>query len=200
MKEQVGGLKDVAFLLNLSVERIYQLAKAGTVIKLSNDKYDMIKSNHGYIRYLSQLAGQGGETLTAARTRETTIKADILQAQLEKIQGSVVDIGIALEIWQGVLGAFKSKIFSASVRMRSIIENIKTKEDKSDAIKFLKQLHDEALNELSEIEAADYRSDAESTPDSEAAPEHDDKPVGGRKKAVKPRKLKRVRKVADKQG
>lgn len=188
-------------LWGITMRRVQELGAQGVIPKKDRGRYVLGPACLAYSEYqrMNPSGGKGFD-LTDQRTRLTRFQADNEEMESAKMKGSLVDKEFALEIWQGLLGAFKSKIGSATARMRPIINNIKTKQDKREANEFLSTLHREALDELSGIQAADYRSDQESTDSGEASSEHDDEPVGRRKKAVKPGVNRRVRKVPDKKG
>lgn len=190
----------LATFMGLVVRTIERLALEGTIPKKGRGRYPLQSCVRAYLNFLTKL-GEGTDlSLTDERKRETRLKADILEMESAKMKGGLVDKGLAVEIWQNLFGAFKAKLGSATARMRSIINNIKTKEDKREANEFLSTLHREALDELSGIQEADYTGD-EGSPDSDkAASGDDDKPVGRRKKAAKPRVKRRVRKVPNKKG
>lgn len=199
MAETVDSAYLARFLMMTS-RNVEKLAREEIIPREGRGKYDFVKCCQAYIKYLRHL-GEGTDlSLTDERTRETRLKADILEMESAKLKGELVDKAVAVEVWQGLLGAFKSKLSSATVKMRPIINNIKTKTDKTEANEFLSTLHREALDELSGIQAADYTGDIGVLDDTETPAGHDDKRVGRRKKGSKSGINRRVRKVANKKG
>lgn len=196
----IGSLQETCTVLNLTPQRVNQLVKNGTLPRISRGKYDVILVNHAYIRYLQNIAGQGGKSLSEERTRLTRVQADHEELKLLKAKGVLIHTDTALEIWGLVISAFKSKIESVAIRLNPIIDNIKTKADKTEVKEEIETLHKEALHELSNIKSADYADDRQDGETGEAPAKSNDKRVGGRKKVSKPRVVKRARKVANKKG
>lgn len=194
----IGSLEETSLVLNLTKQRVNQLVKAGTLPRIARGKYDVVAVNHAYIRYLQNIGSQGDKSLSGERTRLTRLQADHEELKLQKERGVLIHTDKALEVWGLILSAFKSKIEAVAIKLNPIIDNIKTKDDKTEAKEEIETLHKEALHELSSINSADYSDDQQSPEPGEAPAKHDDKRVGGRKKVSKPRVVKRTRKVANK--
>lgn len=156
MNKQIGGRDDIAYLLNLSVQRIYQLDKAGIIVKNSYNKYDLVKSNWGYIQYLSKLAGQGGETLTSERTRETKHRADILARESSKQAGDLLEKEVVIGLWERHIMDCRAKLLSLPTKISPVAYASKSLSEIKAATE---SLVNEALQELASIDVKQYTAE-----------------------------------------
>ena len=188
----------IARLLLMTTRNVEKLVNEGIVPRYAHGEYRPEDCVHGYIKYLRGLSKGTSKSLTEERTRLTKSQADNEELKLQRAKGVLIHTEKALEIWGGILSAFKSKIESVSMRMNPIIDNIETESDKREAKEEIETLHREALHELSSIDTADYTDDNPSTESSEAPTKSKHKRVGGQKKGSKPGVVKRTRKVENK--
>lgn len=197
MPPQHYPVKAIASLLDLTERRVQQLVKDGTLPKPINGAYDPIGCVLAYIHYLRRLiAGSGELSLTEERTRLTKLQGDLVELQIRKARGKVIDSEKAMQAWGDITTSIRQQLLGLSTRLAPALTNCQSVPETKEQIDTVIR---ELLNELSSPDLtliARTESGTESLEGLRApAPVHS-KRVGRRKKKTKPGVKRRARKVA----
>ena len=105
----------LASLFSLTSRRVQQLADEGVIVKVSRDKYDLLNSVSGYVKFLQEKAF--GKTLGASDTqieRARLLKAQANRAEIENAikTGELVDKGEMKDIVMTISNALVNSLIS----------------------------------------------------------------------------------------
>lgn len=190
---------ELALLLGITDVRVQQLAKQGTIIKVSRGKYELWSSVKTYIKYLRDRAygkkeedvGADSESLQRERVRLTRAKADAAEIEAGLMSGKVHDSAVIKAIWADMIGNAKARITALPVKCAGDVRDLVAQHAppevvaRIDLVAVRETLTDscrEALLELADYDASKLVANfvERNRGNVDAAPEGDDEPVGRR--------------------
>lgn len=103
---------DLADILELSEPHIFNLARAGVVVRVEKGKYDLPRSMKNYFE--ARLDEQVGnpESLIEARVRLTRAQAGKAELELSELRGKLLPFDIVTEYWNKIFNAVKSRMMA----------------------------------------------------------------------------------------
>ena len=110
--------------LDLTPQRLNQLAKEGWLVKADHNRWDTLKSIRGYIRFLKQRVDKyaaGGISLDDAKLRRWKADAETMELKLKLAKGQVVDISFATELLVNILESVQSQLQSMPTRLAPLL-------------------------------------------------------------------------------
>jgi phage terminase Nu1 subunit (DNA packaging protein) len=178
----------IAKLLKLTPRRVQQLVAEGVIPKAERGRYELVPAVHGYIDYLKERAingeVEGGESRDKARLLKA--RADIAEAEAQRVTGTLVPVGEVSRIWMDMMGRTKARLRSVPQKVAPLL-SLETDDEVNR--KTVETHIDEALNELADTPvfalpsddgAGDAGRDREGDVEgAETAAETDGEPVGG---------------------
>jgi len=118
--DAVKSCKEIAAILDLSVRRVQQLAKAGHIPKSEgkNGRYKLLGSIQGYIKYLRNLSLEidAPTDLKDAKLRVEVARAEILELDAAQKASELVHKDHVSTVWTSVTGLIKSKCLALPSR------------------------------------------------------------------------------------
>jgi len=114
----------LAKLFNLSERRIRQLAQQGIIPKKEKDKYDVVASVQGYLKYLQeQAAGQGltTEAIHIQRLRRIKAQADEKELSVGEQSGQLINVHTAVERGGRSVMATKTGLLAMADRITQML-------------------------------------------------------------------------------
>jgi phage terminase Nu1 subunit (DNA packaging protein) len=150
MSKQTYPASVIAKLFDLTERRVRQLADESIIPKPKEGKYDLTGSITGYIKYLKRLAAKK----QPVDTEEQEVRMRILRAQaataeldLKKETGEFISIQKAIDDWQNMILAFRSRMLAMPYRAACSVIGVT---ELHEIEKVVKSLVYEALDELAE--------------------------------------------------
>lgn len=177
----------VAKLLNISSQQVYNLANSGIIPKPENAQWNLTQCAHSYIKYLQGRAGEEKRAYAAERTRLTKAQADKTELELKVLRSSVIHASVIEAVWGRMTGAARARLLAMPYRIAQAALSATTFQEIETAAT---TLISEALDELHEYSPDDYAPrlaiDASGLAVETAAPSNG-KPMGRRRKTAQPR-------------
>ncbi|MDH5187346.1 MAG: hypothetical protein OEW37_00155 [Rhodospirillaceae bacterium] len=180
----------LAKLFNVSLRRIQQLAKDGTIPKgISRGKYDLGASVRGYVKFLQERAYGKGSGSTDYHTESTRVKkltADKLELEIKQLEKELIPVEMAVAVWQAKVSSARAKFLSLPSKIASAVIAATEIHEVEEAIR--DSIY-EALTELAGLgipEETLQRLESNGESLGAAAPANS-KQVGRRKTKAKPR-------------
>jgi phage terminase Nu1 subunit (DNA packaging protein) len=139
--------------LNISSTHVNRLEKEGVIIKLDNNRYDLIRSVKRYIKRLKGDEGsENGSDYYAERSRLTKAQADERELKIKKERAELIPIQTAERVWCDAAILLRNNLLSLPNKLSHVLSpiediNIISEEIKKELIKTL-----EAVN----VEPEDY--------------------------------------------
>ena len=184
-------------LLNMTSRNVEKLVREEIMPRKARGQYEVVPCIQAYIKYLRTLGEGSSLSLASERTRETKLKADILEMQSEKMKGGMYDAEWVQTLWSRCIMDFRSRLLSLPSKISPIAFACKTiQEIQGIAEEFVH----EALNELKRIDPSDYARDGKGVEAVEPAPKTKRKRVVRPKQKAKSRVKRGTRKVANRKG
>lgn len=171
-------LDTICRLLDLTPQRVNQLAKEGVIPKVERGRYELVPVVRAYIQYLrmGNLKRDLPENdYTTHRMRLTRARADIMEMEKAQMEERLIPAGDIEEAWLEASTNMRAKMLALPSKAAP---EIFAAETLAEVKSLLKENVYEALNELTNIEihvhnpirSSDTSEDSdESTPESEAA-------------------------------
>jgi phage terminase Nu1 subunit (DNA packaging protein) len=108
-------------LLGISDRAVRDMAKAGHVVAVGRNKFDVAASVPRYCAHLRQLAtGRGGEaaiaTGTAARARLAAAQASLVETKSARLRGALLDVGDVERQWSAILSGIRARLLAVPSR------------------------------------------------------------------------------------
>ena len=107
-------------ILELSVRRIQQLAKSGTLpTQEKRNRYRLVESIQGYIKYLrgQVVHGDAPQDLKEAKLRQEKARAEILELEALQKNGELQHQDDIEKVWTSIAGLIKTKLLALSTRV-----------------------------------------------------------------------------------
>tara|TARA_R100000742_G_C4277502_1_gene99432 strand:- start:2189 stop:2767 length:579 start_codon:yes stop_codon:yes gene_type:complete len=107
-------------ILELSVRRIQQLAKSGTLPKQEKrNRYKLVESIQGYIKYLrgQVVHGDAPQDLKEAKLRQEKARAEILELEALQKNGELQHQDDIERVWNSIAVLIKTKLLALSSRV-----------------------------------------------------------------------------------
>ena len=114
--------KQLSEVLDLSVRRIQQLAKSGTLPEQeARNRYRLIDSIQGYIKYLrgQVVHGDAPQDLREAKLRQEKARAEILELEALQKNGELQHQDDIEKVWTSIAVLIKTKLLALSSRVSS---------------------------------------------------------------------------------
>lgn len=102
----------MAYLLNLTVRRLQQLAAEGTIPKPVDGRYELVGTVRGYVRYLQELAAGQSQGLVTERARVVREQADKLARENALARGELVPAGEVEDVLQAAFGRCRARLLA----------------------------------------------------------------------------------------
>jgi phage terminase Nu1 subunit (DNA packaging protein) len=148
MANEIDLQKIALPFFGITARRYYQLSKDGIVPPPEKGKIDILRAGAAYIAYQRKLLqGSGSLTLTDERTRETKLKADLLERELAEQEGALLSYEEVKTAWVRVLSAVRSRLLSIPTKYAPLLFGRSIPEIKEKVEEGIYQ----ALTELSEL-------------------------------------------------
>ena len=112
--------KQLSDILDLSVRRIQQLAKSGTLPKQeARNRYRLVDSIQGYIKYLrgQVVHGDAPQDLREAKLRQENARAEILELEALQKNGELQHQDDIQKVWTSIAVLIKTKLLALSSRV-----------------------------------------------------------------------------------
>jgi len=112
--------KQLSDILDLSVRRIQQLAKSGTLPEQeARNRYRLIDSIQGYIKYLrgQVVHGDAPQDLREAKLRQEKARAEILELEALQKNGELQHQDDIEKVWTSIAVLIKTKLLALSSRV-----------------------------------------------------------------------------------
>ena len=112
--------KQLSDILDLSVRRIQQLAKSGTLPKQeARNRYRLVDSIQGYIKYLrgQVVHGDAPQDLREAKLRQEKARAEILELEALQKNGELQHQDDIQKVWTSIAVLIKTKLLALSSRV-----------------------------------------------------------------------------------
>lgn len=143
--------KAIARVLNLSERRVRQLRDKEIIkeYKRGSGLYDLVQTNHAYIKYLRKGNAGGEEVIDYATERALYARAKRKQAEysLAVIERDLHESAEVEAVMTGMLATFKARMLAIPTKLSPALSN---KTDKTEIFEILKDSIDEALFELAD--------------------------------------------------
>jgi phage terminase Nu1 subunit (DNA packaging protein) len=120
-KKPVGAAA-LGLLLGISDRAVRDMAKAGHVVAVGKNRYDVAASVPKYCDHLRKLAmGKYGDTAdvgagTRARARLAEAQASLAEAKNARLRGSLLEADAVQREWSAVLSAVRARMLSVPSR------------------------------------------------------------------------------------
>ena len=114
--------KQLSEVLDLSVRRIQQLAKSGTLPEQeARNRYRLVDSIQGYIKYLrgQVVHGDAPQDLREAKLRQEKARAEILELEALQKNGELQHQDDIEKVWTSIAVLIKTKLLALSSRVSS---------------------------------------------------------------------------------
>ena len=114
--------KQLSEVLDLSVRRVQQLAKSGTLPKQeAKNRYKLVDSIQGYIKYLRRqvVHGDAPQDLREAKLRQEKARAEILELEALQKNGELPHQDDIEKVWTSIAVLIKTKLLALSSRVSS---------------------------------------------------------------------------------
>ena len=114
--------KQLSEVLDLSVRRIQQLAKSGTLPEQeARNRYRLVDSIQGYIKYLrgQVVHGDAPQDLREAKLRQEKARAEILELEALQKNGELQHQDDIEKVWTSIPVLIKTKLLALSSRVSS---------------------------------------------------------------------------------
>ena len=114
--------KQLSEVLDLSVRRVQQLAKSGTLPKQeAKNRYKLVDSIQGYIKYLrgQVVHGDAPQDLREAKLRQEKARAEILELEALQKNGELQHQDDIEKVWTSIAVLIKTKLLALSSRVSS---------------------------------------------------------------------------------
>ena len=105
-----GNIAQLTKLLNIGVQQCYNLVNSGVIPASDDGVFDLGACAHGYIKYLQSRGGHERQAFVQERTRESRLKSDLLQLQIEEKAGTLVVAADVEAEWQSIVVATRSEL------------------------------------------------------------------------------------------
>lgn len=112
--------KQLSEVLDLSVRRIQQLAKSGTLPEQeARNRYRLVDSIQGYIKYLrgQVVHGDAPQDLREAKLRQEKARAEILELEALQKNGELQHQDDIEKVWTSIAVLIKTKLLALSSRV-----------------------------------------------------------------------------------
>tara|TARA_R100001086_G_scaffold56837_1_gene25708 strand:- start:2903 stop:3481 length:579 start_codon:yes stop_codon:yes gene_type:complete len=112
--------KQLSDILDLSVRRIQQLAKSGTLPQQeARNRYRLVDSIQGYIKYLrgQVVHGDAPQDLREAKLRQEKARAEILELEALQKNGELQHQDDIQKVWTSIAVLIKTKLLALSSRV-----------------------------------------------------------------------------------
>jgi len=179
MPREASNAAQLAKLLNLTVQQVYNLANSGTIPKPpAGEQWNLTQCAHAYIKYLQGRSGDEKRDFSTERTRKTRLEADILELEKAQLEGQLLPVDQVQAAWGRLAAAFRARMLALPTKTAPLVV---AAESFIAAEKILTDAIHDALAELSgpelasrvavQFDAGDGGGPATTGPDSQ--------PVGG---------------------
>ena len=145
-------LDTICKLLDLTPQRINQLAKEGTIPKVQRGRYELVPVVRAYIQYLRMgnlKKDLPEDDYTTHRMRLTRARADIMEMEKAQMEEKLIPAGDIESAWIEATTNMRAKLLSLPTKAAAEVFSAETLMDVKNLLK--EQIH-EALNELENIE------------------------------------------------
>lgn len=147
-----GNIAQLTRLLNLGVQQCYNLVNSGIIPASDNGVFDLAACAHGYIKYLQGRSGDERRDFMQEKMRESRLKGDLLQLQIQEKSGTLVQADAVEQAWINLVVAARSELMLLS---NKITYEIKALYDIDIDHDLISSLINEALNRLADSEPED---------------------------------------------
>lgn len=145
-------LDTICKLLDLTPQRINQLAKEGVIPKLERGRYELVPVVRAYIQYLRMgnlKRDLPEDDYTTHRMRLTRAKADIMEMERAQMEEKLIPAGDIEEAWIEATSNMRAKMLSLPTKASP---ELFAAESLSEVKSILKEHIFEALTELENVE------------------------------------------------
>mgnify|MGYP007059385631 CR=1 FL=1 len=106
----------VAEALDLTTSRVGQLARKGILVKLGRNRFDLVQSTQGYLRFLRDGTD---DTLTPAdeRAKLLRVQRKLKELELAAKNGSLVPVEQIGEAWSRVTAGWRQNLIGVPARI-----------------------------------------------------------------------------------
>ncbi len=129
--ETVVSVEKLARTLDLSARQIQNLAADGIIPKGNRGEYPLIRSIHGYIRYLKNEKGGGNlaDAFNRAKTRDMNAKAHLNEMKLRRQRGELIAASEVRHTWQTITELFRDRLLTMPDRLAPRIMGARSRQD-----------------------------------------------------------------------
>lgn len=145
-------LETICKLLDLTPQRINQLAKEGVIPKLERGKYELVPVVRAYIQYLRMgnlKKDLPEDDYTTHRMRLTRARADIMEMEKAQMEEKLIPAGDIEQAWIEAVTNMRAKMLSLPTKAASEVFSSESLQEVKTVLK--EQIY-EALKELENIE------------------------------------------------
>lgn len=150
------SLDTICRLLDLTPQRINQLAKEGVIPKLERGKYELVPVVRAYIQFLRMgnlKRDLPEDDYTTHRMRLTRAKADIMEMEKAQMEEKLIPASDIETAWTEATTNMRAKLLSLPTKAAA---EVFSAESISEVKNLLKEQIYEALNELENVEIHVY--------------------------------------------
>lgn len=137
----------IARFLELTPQRINQLANAGIIPRIALGQFDFTPVVQAYIRYLRGRAG-GPDELKDSRAKLTTAKAEIARIHRDRLAGKVIDVEAVEQAWSTVLSVVRTRLLALPAKVAARVKMAAT------VVEVAQIIRDEIYDILNELATA----------------------------------------------
>ena len=112
-----GNIAQLTRLLNLGVQQCYNLVNTGIIPASDNGVFDLGACANGYIKYLQNRSGDERKSFAQARQRESQLKGDLLQLQIQEKAGTLIPAAAVEQQWTALVVAARSELLMITDRL-----------------------------------------------------------------------------------
>ena len=172
-RESKSNADKLARLLNLSVARIYQLAKEGVIPAPVDYQWDIPTCTHNYIKFLQNQIGGNKADYGVEKTRLTRLQADRVQLEVDQLAGTLIPVHQVLDELAGIFSIVRQKLLAMPSKCALRLANVSQHE----AHQILTTEIDDSLTNLTSTLVEQWENTARSA-NAQSATETDDQSVG----------------------
>lgn len=112
-----GNIAQLTRLLNLGIQQCYNLANSGVIPPSDNGVFDLAACAHGYIKHLQNRSGDERKTFMQEKQRESRLKGDLLQLQIQEKAGTLIPAAAVEQQWTALVVAARSELLMITDRL-----------------------------------------------------------------------------------
>jgi len=167
----------LALLLDLTPRRLQQLAAEGVIPKTDRNRYDLVESVRGYVRYLRDRAfgpelRDSPDSFATQRARLTRARANAEELKARQLAGELIPAADIEAAWGAVTEVMRTRLLAIPSKVAARIGMAR---NAVEAQAIIRAEITEALTELANVtfaaDAAEHAPDAGADRDDDPAPD-----------------------------